>query len=218
MGCVGWQYLAQLDGEAATDAAALAEAAHAQARLKHALAAQAVTSARYTACMLGLQRWLQARAWRDSCSARQLRRLDAHVRPFARATLRKDQRRLIKRGKRLLLHTQAAPPGAHRGQERRAMRRNFLTSLFGAGRASVRGAAVGAAGGTGLAQTTCRWPTGAAGIAEVQAGQADQSAQGDRYGCTRLRARLLAARAQTQGSDGRMHKAWRRFKAVRLPA
>ena len=27
----------------------------------------------------------------------------------------------------------------------------------------------------------------------------------------------LAARAQSQGADGRMHKAWRRFKAVRLP-
>ncbi|MNN53789.1 hypothetical protein D3C81_1685700 [compost metagenome] len=55
-------------------------------------------------------------------------------------------------------------------------------------------------------------------LPEVPAGQADQSAQ-DRL---RLHAAFvrgyLAARAQAQGSDGRMHKAWRRFKAVRLPA
>ena len=28
----------------------------------------------------------------------------------------------------------------------------------------------------------------------------------------------LAARAQSQGTDGSMHKAWRRFKAARSPA
>ena len=58
-------------------------------------------------------------------------------------------------------------------------------------------------------------------LPEVQAGQADQADQFAQDGL-RLHAAFirgyLAARAQAQGKDGRMHKAWRRFKAARLPA
>ena len=125
--------LAQLDGEAATEVAALIAAAHAQARRKHVQAAKAVTSARYTACMLGLQRWLQARAWRDSCSVRQVRRLDAPICPFARATLRKDQRRLLKRGKDL---PKLAPPARHRvriAAKKARYATEFFASLYDAG-------------------------------------------------------------------------------------
>ena len=214
--------LAQLDGVAATDAAALAEAAHAQARLKHELAAQAVTSARYTACMLGLQRWLQARAWRDSCAVRQLRRLDARVSPFARATLRKDQRRLIKRGKRLL---HATPQQRHRvriAAKKTRYATEFFASLF-AGRAvhpyverlSALQDELGWLNDVQVADRLLQE------LPEVPADQTDQADQSDQ---DRLRLHAafvrgyLAARAQAQGSDGRMHKAWRRFKAVRLPA
>ncbi|MDX8123641.1 CYTH and CHAD domain-containing protein [Janthinobacterium sp. GMG2] len=214
--------LAQLDGEAATDAAALAEAAHAQARLKHEQAAQAVTSARYTACMLGLQRWLQARAWRDSCSARQLRRLDARVSPFARATLRKDQRRLIKRGKRLL---HATPQQRHRvriAAKKTRYATEFFASLFAGravkpyvGRLSALQDELGWLNDVQVADRLLRQ------LPEVQTdqpGQADQSVQdGLRLHAAFVRG-YLAARAQAQGSDGRMHKAWRRFKAARLPA
>ncbi|MCL6486001.1 MAG: CHAD domain-containing protein [Janthinobacterium lividum] len=125
--------LAQLDGEAAADAAVLVAAVQAQARLKHVQAAQAVTSARYTACMLGLQRWLQARAWRDSCSVRQVVRLDAHSCPFVRATVRKDQRRLLKRGKDL---PQLAPPARHRvriAAKKARYATEFFASLYDAG-------------------------------------------------------------------------------------
>ena len=214
--------LAQLDGVAATDAAALAEAAHAQARLKHELAAQAVTSARYTACMLGLQRWLQARAWRDSCAVRQLRRLDARVSPFARATLRKDQRRLIKRGKRLL---HATPQQRHRvriAAKKTRYATEFFASLF-AGRAvkpyvGRLSALQDELGWLNDVQVADRLLQELPEVPAGQADQADQSAQ-DRL---RLHAAFvrgyLAARAQAQGSDGRMHKAWRRFKAARLPA
>ncbi|CAM2823301.1 CYTH and CHAD domain-containing protein [Janthinobacterium lividum] len=214
--------LAQLDGEAASDAAALAEAAHAQARFKHVQAAQAVTSARYTACMLGLQRWLQACAWRDNCSARQLRRLDAHVLPFARATLRKDQRRLMKRGKRLM---DATPQQRHRvriAAKKTRYATEFFASLFAArtvqpyvGRLSLLQDELGWLNDVQVADRLLQQ------LPEVQTGQADQSAQSARDGL-RLHAAFvrgyLAARAQAQGSDGRMHKAWRRFKAARLPA
>ncbi|MCC7596663.1 CYTH and CHAD domain-containing protein [Janthinobacterium sp. FW305-129] len=211
--------LAQLDGEAQADAAALAQAAHAQARLKHQQAAQAVTSARYTACMLGVQRWLQARAWRDGCSMRQLRRLDARVSPFARATLRKDQRRLMKRGKRLL---HATPQQRH--QVRIAAKKTryateFFASLFAGravkpyvGRLSALQDELGWLNDVQVADRLLQQ------LPEVQAGQTDQSAQdGLRLHAAFVRG-YLAARAQAQGADGRMHKAWRRFKAARLPA
>ena len=211
--------LAQLDGEAATDAAALAAAAHAQARLKHVEAAQAVTSARCTACMLGLQRWLQARAWRDSCSVRQVRRLDAPVSPFAQATVRKDQRRLMKRGKRLL---HASPQQRH--QVRIAAKKTryateFFASLFAArtvqpyvGRLSALQDELGWLNDVQVADRLLQQ------LPDVQADQADQSAQdGLRLHAAFIRG-YLAARAQAQGTDGRMHKAWRRFKAARLPA
>lgn len=211
--------LAQLDGEAATDAAALAAAAHAQARLKHVEAAQAVTSARCTACMLGLQRWLQARAWRDSCSVRQVRRLDAPVSPFAHATVRKDQRRLMKRGKRLL---HASPQQRH--QVRIAAKKTryateFFASLFAAstvqpyvGRLSALQDELGWLNDVQVADRLLQQ------LPDVQADQADQSAQdGLRLHAAFIRG-YLAARAQAQGTDGRMHKAWRRFKAARLPA
>lgn len=208
--------LAQLDGEAQADAAALAEAAYAQARLKHVQAAQAVTSSRYTACMLGLQRWLQARAWRDNCPVRQLRRLDAHVSPFARATLRKDQRRLMKRGKRLL---HATPQQRH--QVRIAAKKTryateFFASLFAGravkpyvGRLSVLQDELGWLNDVQVADRLLQQ------LPDTQAGQAAQD--GLRQHAAFVRG-YLAARAQAQGSDGHMHKAWRRFKAARLPA
>ena len=211
--------LAQLDGEAQADAAALAQAAHAQARLKHVQAAQAVTSARCTACMLGLQRWLQARAWRDSCSVRQVRRLDAPVSPFAHATVRKDQRRLMKRGKRLL---HASPQQRH--QVRIAAKKTryateFFASLFAAravqpyvGRLSALQDELGWLNDVQVADRLLQQ------LPDAQADQTDQSAQdGLRLHAAFIRG-YLAARAQAQGTDGRMHKAWRRFKAARLPA
>ena len=211
--------LAQLDGEAQADAAALAQAAHAQARLKHVQAAQAVTSARCTACMLGLQRWLQARAWRDSCSVRQVRRLDAPVSPFAHATVRKDQRRLMKRGKRLL---HASPQQRH--QVRIAAKKTryateFFASLFAAravqpyvGRLSALQDELGWLNDVQVADRLLQQ------LPDAQADQTDQFAQdGLRLHAAFIRG-YLAARAQAQGTDGRMHKAWRRFKAARLPA
>jgi CHAD domain-containing protein len=207
--------LAQLDG-AAQAQAALSEAAQGQARLRHAQAAQAITSARYTACMLGLQRWLQARAWRDSCSAGQLRRLDARVSPFARASLRKNQRRLMQRGKHLL---QATPQQRHRVRIA-AKKTRYATEFFA----------------TLLAARTVRAYVGRLSALQDELGwlndvqvadrllQQLPDAQADVPGQDALRAHAafirgyLAAQAQSQGREDRMHQAWRRFRAARLPA
>ena len=205
--------LAQLDGAAATDAAALMQAAREQARAAHAQAARAVTSTRYTAWMLGLQRWLQAQAWRDSCSARQLRRLDAGVSPFARATLRKDQRRLMKRGKRL---RHATAPQRHR--VRIAAKKTRYATEFFASLLAAR-AVKPYVGRLSALQDELGW------LNDVQVAdrllQALPDGQSD-HAALQLHAAFLrgylAARTQTPGTDGRMHKAWRRFKAARLPA
>ena len=206
------QTLARLDGEAAADAAALAQAAHAQARAAHAQAAQAVASSRYTAWMLGVQRWLQAGEWRASRTPRQLQRLDAGVLGFARKTLRADQRRLMKRGRRLL---HATPQQRHKvriAAKKTRYATEFFASLLAGravkpyvGRLSALQDELGWLNDVQVADRLLQQlPDGQAGHAEL-----------------RLHAAFvrgyLAARAQSQGADGRMHKAWRRFKAVRLP-
>ena len=208
--------LAQVDGAAQAEAAALSEAAQGQARLRHAQAAQAITSARYTACMLGLQRWLQARAWRDSCSTGQLRRLDARISPFARASLRKNQRRLLQRGKHLL---QAMPQQRHRvriAAKKTRYATEFFAALFAAravrayvGRLSALQDELGWLNDVQVAGRLLQQ------LPEAQAELPEQDA-------LRLHAAFirgyLAAQAQSQGREGRMHQAWRRFKAARLPA
>ena len=207
------QTLARLDGEAAADAAALAQAAREQARAAHARAAQAVMSARYTAWMLGIQRWLQARGWRDGCSARQLRRLDGGVSPFAHATLRKDQRRLMKRGKRLL---HATPQQRHRvriAAKKTRYATEFFASLLDAravkpyvGRLSALQDELGWLNDVQVADRLLQQlPDGQPGQAELLLHAAF------------IRG-YLAAGTQSQGVDGRMHRAWRRFKTARLPA
>lgn len=201
--------LAQLDGEAATDAAALAAAAHAQARLKHVEAAQAVTSARCTACMLGLQRWLQARAWRDSCSVRQVRRLDAPVSPFAQSTVHKDLRRLLKRGKDL---PQLAPPARHRVRitaKKARYATEFFASLYDAGqvrhyvkRLSVLQDELGWRNDIEVADRLLR------ALAEMQPDLLPQAAY--------VRGFLAA---QLQGGAGKvLARSWRRFAAAPLPS
>ena len=207
------QTLAGLDGDAAADAAALVQAAQEQARRKHAQAAQAVDATRYTAWMLGLQRWLQARGWRDHATARQLRQLDARVAPFARRILRKDQRRLMKRGKRLL---HATPQQRH--QVRIAAKKTryateFFASLFAARAVKPYVARLSALqdelGWLNDVQVADRL------LQQLPDGQPDHAAL--RLHAAFLRG-YLAARAQSQGANGGMRKAWRRFKAASLPA
>ncbi|MGK5079703.1 CHAD domain-containing protein [Janthinobacterium sp. HLX7-2] len=206
------QTLAQLDGDAAQEAAALAQAARKQARAAHARAAQAISSARYTASMLGLQRWLQAQDWRGNATARQLRRLDAGVLAFARTSLRKDQRRLVKRGKRLL---HATPQQRH--QVRIAAKKTRYATQFLASLLPSRAVKPYVARLSALQDELGKLNDMQVGDRLLQAladGQRGQAAL--RLHAAYLRG-YLAARAQSPGADSHMHKAWRRFKAARLP-
>lgn len=209
------QTLAQIDGEAeevAAAAAALAPAARQQASAAHARAAQAVGSQRYTAALLGLQRWLQAQAWRDSCSARQLRRLGQRVPAFARTRLRKDQRRLMLRGKRLLHGT---PQQRH--QARIAAKKTRYATEFFAALLPSRAVKPYVARLSALQDEL-----GALNDAQVADRLLQALADGQpRRPALRLHAAYLrgylAARAQLPGESGRLRKTWRRFRTARLP-
>jgi len=120
--------LASLEGEVdACVLAPLVAAAQTRAASAHADTGAALAGPRYTALMLGLQRWLHGREWRSACTRRQLRRLDKAVGDFARRTLGKAQRRLLRRGKGL---AQAAPEQRHRVRIA-AKKARYATTFFG---------------------------------------------------------------------------------------
>ena len=197
-------------GEGALALAQLTQAAQAQAREKHAQAAQAIVSQRHTALMLGLQRWLQARAWRAGCSPRLLRRLDAGVHRFARQTLQRDQRRLIKRGKRLPHATAQQRHRVRIAAKKTRYATEFFASLFGAGRVKPY------VGRLSVLQDELGW------LNDVQVADRLLQALPDGQPDLQLHAAFirgyLTARAQSPEEAGRMNKAWRRFKGARLPA
>ena len=212
--------LAQLDGDAGAGAgpgpgpdpgalAQLTQAAQELAQEKHLLAAQAVASTRYTALMLGLQRWLHGSDWRSSRTPRQLQRLDAGVHGFAQRTLRAGQRRLMKRGKRLL---HATPQQRHRVRIA-AKKTRYATEFFASllhtrkvrpyvGRLSVLQDALGAMNDVRVADRL---------LQELPNGQADLQWQ-----AAFIRG-YLAARAQGGEGQRRMDKAWRRLAKTALP-
>ena len=189
--------------------AQLTQAAQGLAQEKHALAAQAVASTRYTALMLGLQRWLHGSDWRSSRTPRQLQRLDAGVQGFARRTLRADQHSLMKRGKRLL---HATPQQRHRvriAAKKARYATEFFASLFSTGkvrpyvgRLSVLQDELGAMNDVRVADRL---------LQELPNGQADLQLH-----AAFIRG-YLAARAQDGDGQLRMDKAWRRLTKTALP-
>lgn len=207
--------LAQLDGDAAAGVsgpgalAQLTQAAQALAQAKHALVAQAVASTRYTALMLGLQRWLHGSDWRSSCTPRQLQRLDAGVQGFARRTLRADQHKLMKRGKRLL---HATPQQRHRvriAAKKTRYATEFFASLFSngkvrpyVGRLAVLQDELGEMNDVQVADRL---------LQQLPNGQADLQLH-----AAFIRG-YLAARAQGGDGQRRMDKAWRRLVKTPLP-
>jgi triphosphatase len=212
------QTLSQLDGDAEAGAgpgpgpgalAQLTQAAQELAQEKHLLAAQAVASSRYTALVLGLQRWLHGSDWRSSRTPRQLQRLDAGVHGFAQRILRAGQRRLMKRGKRLL---QATPQQRHRVRIA-AKKTRYATEFFASllhtrkvrpyvGRLSVLQDALGAMNDVRVADRL---------LQELPNGRADLQWQ-----AAFIRG-YLAARAQGGDGQRRMDKAWRRLAKTALP-
>jgi triphosphatase len=114
------------------DVAGVQKAAADKAQQHHVAAATAVSSPRYTRLMLGVNRWVQAMLWHDDQVTMDAsgNELTAPVSKFARATLKRDQRRL---------RTRAAKLSAATAEDRHAVRiaakktryaAEFFSSLF----------------------------------------------------------------------------------------
>jgi len=195
--------LAQCDGEIDADVLApLMAAVREQAHAAHAQAAGALAAPRYTQLMLGLQRWLL-----EPGSGK----LNQPLRRFATQALRQRQRRLLKRGKLLLRGTPDQRHQARIAAKKARYASEFFASLFSAGKVDayirrlsklqdVLGVLNDLQVADGLLQTLAgRQPAVQAQAAFVRG--------------------FLAARAHERLADARnLQRAWRRFRAARLPA
>ena len=188
----------------------LIEAAREEARVAHAQAAEALADVRYTRLMLGLQRWLLTCGWREGSTPRQRRALERPLLRFARAALRRRQRRLLKRGKLLVHGTPAERHQVRIAAKKARYASEFFASLFSASKArayvkrlSSLQDVLGVLNDLEVADK----------LLHALAGQ--QPAVQSQAAFVRG---FLAARAQARLGDARgMQCAWRRFKAARLP-
>lgn len=105
------------------------QAAHNQAQAHHARTAAAINSPRYARMMLNLARWIVTMGWRDNpdSMAAHGATLSQTVRPFARKVLKRDQRRLQRRGASL----KGATPQARHRLRIAAKKSRYATEFFG---------------------------------------------------------------------------------------
>lgn len=89
------------------------EAAHKKSDLLHVQASAAVASDRFARLFGALEKWVAQRGWRDDVTARDKARLKSGVAGFAAAILEREQRRLLKRGRKL---KDADPRRRHRAR------------------------------------------------------------------------------------------------------
>ena len=94
----------------------------------HAGAAAAVGSQRYVKCMLALQNWVSGKGWRLALVPGDKSKLNMRVGAFARAILEQDQRRLLKRGRKLV---HASDEARHRVRIA-AKKTRYAAEFFGA--------------------------------------------------------------------------------------
>ena len=188
----------------------LIEAARGEARVAHAQAAEALADVRYTRLMLGLQRWLLTCGWREAITPRQRRALAQPLPRFAKQALRQRQRRLRKRGKLLLTGTPDQRHQIRIAAKKARYAAEFFASLFcdGKVRAYVKPL-------SGLQDVL-----GGLNDLQVADGLLRQLAdeQSPLHAPASFVRGYLAARAHERLGDARgMQRAWRRFKAARLP-
>lgn len=74
------------------------------AQVKRADAAQTVASARYSRLMLRLFAWVEGASWRDDLHADTRKRLAAVLGKWARAAMKRQHKRMLRRGRRLSVH------------------------------------------------------------------------------------------------------------------
>ncbi|MDB5839363.1 MAG: hypothetical protein JWQ23_1315 [Herminiimonas sp.] len=116
------------------ESAALRTAVSDTAASKRGQAAGAVNSVRYTRLMLGFQAWAQGARWRDQAAGQAAGMLAKPLARFANNVLTRDQKRLLKRGKRL---RSADPMARHRvriAAKKARYASEFFESLYRAGR------------------------------------------------------------------------------------
>ncbi|OBV39195.1 CYTH and CHAD domain-containing protein [Janthinobacterium psychrotolerans] len=190
--------------------APLIEAARGQARAAHAQAAEALADVRYTRLLLQLQRWLLTCGWREGATPRQRRALEQPLPRFARQALRQRQRRLRKRGKLLLTGTPEQRHAIRIAAKKARYAAEFFASLFSDGkvRAYVKPL-------SGLQDVL-------GGLNDLQVADGLLRQLADRQAALQEPASFvrgyLAARAQERLGDAQgMRRAWRRFRAARLP-
>ncbi|MGH8809417.1 MAG: CHAD domain-containing protein [Noviherbaspirillum sp.] len=186
---------------------ALRQAASGVARDKRAQAGVAIQSVRYTRLMLSLARWLQGAQWRAGMPESGIKRLDTPLQKFAGRMLVQDQRKLLKRGKRL---RGADAPARHKlriAAKKTRYATEYFQSLYPAKRVRRYVGALSAL------QDELGWlndATVADGL--LQELQQMQIALAADAGFARG-----YLRSDAQREDRQLLKLWKRFTPIRLP-
>lgn len=193
---------------AATELAAVRNAASMIARTRSRQAAAAVDSERYVRLMLGLSGWLYGTRWRTVVDAAALSALDAPLKPFAATLLTQGQRRILKRGR----HLDGADPHA-RHRVRIAAKKiryamEFFHSLYRPRQVRRYVAALSAL------QDALGWLNDAA-VADGLLQELGKRRKGLAGGIGFARGHLASA---TVPREAELGKLWQRFAAMQAPA
>lgn len=197
-----------LDLPSDIDLAAVRHAAQARSHEQHDIAAQAVATPRYTQLVLRLTRWVISCGWRETMSLPDWNRLAGPVKPFARDTLLDGQRRLHKRGRKL---ASAGAGAAERHRVRIAAKKARYASEFFARLFPLR--------------CLRRYTAGLARLQDVLGAMNDAAVADRLLGELQARhAALCASTGYIRGylaarvslDDGKLRKAWGKFKPLSL--
>ncbi len=196
--------------EAAPDEPRLAEvklAAQNKTHEMHEATSIAVSSPRYTRLILCFTRWVQGCGWRDAMSLQSQNRLTENVTKFARNTLVYDQRRLLKRGRKL---PGANPETRHRvriAAKKTRYATEFFQSLYSSKRVRPYVEALS------NLQDELGWLNDAAVadrlLKELQEGQSHLE------GSAGFVRGYLASRVRND--DKKIRKLWKKFAPMKLP-
>lgn len=184
------------------DLAGVRHASQARSREQHAIAAEAVATPRYTQLVLRLTRWVLSCGWRETMSLQDWNRLAGPVKPFAHDMLVDGRRRLHKRGRKLAGATAHERHRVRIAAKKARYTSEFFASLFPARRlrAYMRGLAalqdvLGAINDAAVADRL---------LVELQGRHTGLCAS------TGYLRGYLGARLSLD--DGKLRKAWRKFK------
>lgn len=193
--------------QAALNLTRVRDAALSQAAAHHRSAVRAVASPRYTALVLQLTRWMLGMQWRPTVSLAQQQALLQPVAHFARLMLRHDDKRLTKRA-RLIDQDSHARHRARIAAKKLRYDTEFFRSLFAEKRARPFLKAL----------SRLQEQLGLANDIAVADALLEQLQRKDGS----LAANVAYARgflaAQANEGEERVHRLWKKWKALELPA